>query len=471
MRKGLLIFALLLVVALISWAAYAVDHLGNLTGTSDGTNSYPFSAPRAVVVDSSGNIHVADTGNYRVQVCDIKGELVRKWGTQGYENSQFQMPLGIGLGKGSDGVSYVYVLDHNIPPRVSKFNSTGGYITSWGSYGTSDSQFWEPHGLAVDQFGNVYVADTQNNRIQVFSGNSSPVLTAIGNKSVQEGATLTFTINATDPDSDAPTYSAGNLPAGATFNAATRTFTWTPTAEQAGIPYEVTFAVSDGELSDSETVAINVNQLPLGDAGGDRSVYEGNVVTLTGFGSDPEGGAVSYRWNQVGETATAFPVILDDPAAAEPTFTAPWVGSASVTLVFQLTVTDSGGATATDECNVVVKPKTISDSAYNYPVTGYRASFSVNVSYASTPSGSLTYYYLKTRMNLVSTGITNVTVSGKTATITGTGTVNGTTGYTFTATVIDGSPDQFGITITKSNGSLYYSAATSAISGGNLVVP
>jgi hypothetical protein len=84
---------------------------------------------------------------------------------------------------------------------------------------------------------------------------TAPVLAYIGDKSVQVGQTLTFALSATDPQGDALTYSATNLPAGATFNASTATFSWTPTA--AGIATGVTFTVSDGKETDSETISIS----------------------------------------------------------------------------------------------------------------------------------------------------------------------------------------------------------------------
>jgi hypothetical protein len=84
-----------------------------------------------------------------------------------------------------------------------------------------------------------------------------PVLNAIGAKSVNVGTNLNFTISGSDPDGDTLTYSATGLPAGATFNADTRTFEWTPGYTQAG-SYNVTFAVNDGSQSATETVTITV---------------------------------------------------------------------------------------------------------------------------------------------------------------------------------------------------------------------
>jgi flagellar hook assembly protein FlgD len=128
---------------------------------------------------------------------------------------------------------------------------------------------------------------------------------------------------------------------------------------------------------------------------------------------------------------------------------------------------DSNGNGIGDACEL----RRISGGAYNYPETAtYKASFSMDVTGPSKLSGWLKYYYARTRMNFVSTAITNVSISGNTATITGTGTVNNAGGYVFTATVSDGTPDSFGITIKKAGGTTYYSTGTGAISGGDLII-
>jgi hypothetical protein len=90
--------------------------------------------------------------------------------------------------------------------------------------------------------------------------NQAPLLNLIGAKSGDEGGLLTFTISATDADGDQLFYSASNLPEGASFDADTRTFSWTPRYDQTGV-YTVHFEVSDGELTDDEDVTITVVQL------------------------------------------------------------------------------------------------------------------------------------------------------------------------------------------------------------------
>ncbi|MBM3250218.1 MAG: tandem-95 repeat protein, partial [Candidatus Omnitrophica bacterium] len=88
--------------------------------------------------------------------------------------------------------------------------------------------------------------------------NDAPELNPIGSRSGYTGVLLQFTVSAADVDSSTLTYSATGLPSGASFNASTRGCSWTPAADQTGT-YQVTFIVSDGTLSSSETVTITVS--------------------------------------------------------------------------------------------------------------------------------------------------------------------------------------------------------------------
>jgi sugar lactone lactonase YvrE len=53
--------------------------------------------------------------------------------------------------------------------RVQVFNSSGVYQTQFGSGGSGDGQFDTPFGIALDSSGNIYVVDSGNNRVQVFA--------------------------------------------------------------------------------------------------------------------------------------------------------------------------------------------------------------------------------------------------------------------------------------------------------------
>ncbi|MFC1893825.1 putative Ig domain-containing protein, partial [Chloroflexota bacterium] len=114
--------------------------------------------------------------------------------------------------------------------------------------------------------------DGQSVPVSVVNGqvtiDQRPLLNLIGDKSVNEGELLTFTILASDPGGDELAYSASNLPEGASFNADTQTFSWTPSTGQSGSYPDVHFEVSDGDLTDSEDITITVSTASSGGGGG-----------------------------------------------------------------------------------------------------------------------------------------------------------------------------------------------------------
>ncbi len=195
------------------------------------------------------------------------------------------------------------------------------------------------------------LSDSETVPVTVTHLNQPPVLTAINPQTVAEGQALTLALVATDPDGSALTFSASGLPAGAILNGST--LSWTPAFDQAGT-YSVTFTVSDGALSASQTATLtvtNVNRAPAAEAGPVQTVNAGSVVTLDGTGStDPDGDVLTYQFIQ-----TAGPAItLHNPPPAQPTFTAPAV-TAPTTLTFSLTVSD-GTTSAQDTVTITVQP-------------------------------------------------------------------------------------------------------------------
>ena len=89
-----------------------------------------------------------------------------------------------------------------------------------------------------------------------------PSFESIGEKSVAAGSPLQFTVVANTPAPDSKlSYSATGLPAGASFDAATRAFSWTPNQEQLGV-HTIRFTVDDGVLPEHTTVKVTV--LPSG---------------------------------------------------------------------------------------------------------------------------------------------------------------------------------------------------------------
>jgi hypothetical protein len=121
-----------------------------------------FSLPQKAAVDSEGNIYVTDLGNKRVQKFDNDGVFVTTWGNSN-ENVEFSEPTGIAVYD-----DLVFVVDSKLG-TVQKFDSIGTLITKWGSVGHEKGQFSKPNGIAVSKDGIVYVADTENHRVQKFT--------------------------------------------------------------------------------------------------------------------------------------------------------------------------------------------------------------------------------------------------------------------------------------------------------------
>jgi DNA-binding beta-propeller fold protein YncE len=97
-----------------------------------------------------------------------KFSYISSWSRFGIEETSLSWPAGIAVDSSSGNV-YVADTANNI---IQVFSSNGAFISQWGEYGRFEENLRSPAGIAVDQEGNVYVADTANNRIQVFSNST-----------------------------------------------------------------------------------------------------------------------------------------------------------------------------------------------------------------------------------------------------------------------------------------------------------
>ncbi|HXN38716.1 MAG TPA: RHS repeat-associated core domain-containing protein, partial [Solirubrobacteraceae bacterium] len=152
-----------------------------------GSGNGEFKEPQDVALDKEGHVWVADAGNNRLQ--ELK--FTEKEGkTTGEYIAQFskvtETPV---LMKSPDGVAFdssgdVWVADTG-NDRVDELSSTGAYITRFGSEGTGNGQFKEPRGIAV--YGeDVWVADTGNNRVQEFT-TKGVFVRSFGGEGTEEG--------------------------------------------------------------------------------------------------------------------------------------------------------------------------------------------------------------------------------------------------------------------------------------------
>jgi DNA-binding beta-propeller fold protein YncE len=96
---------------------------------------------------------------------------VTGWGTLGTGDGEFDSPWGLGI----DPDGRVVVAD-TFNDRIQVFSAVGDFIDSFGSSGTAEYQFDWPAGLAIDQNGNIFVADRQNLRVQKYDKNGNFLL-------------------------------------------------------------------------------------------------------------------------------------------------------------------------------------------------------------------------------------------------------------------------------------------------------
>jgi len=127
-------------------------------------------------IDTADNLWITDVGAHVVMKLNPQGQILLTIGTKGQAgewneaagSKRLNEPNDIAIGRNGD----VFIAQGHTPgkgdPRVLKFDREGNFKTSWGGYGTDSGKFNVAHGLAVDANGLLWVADRENQRIQVF---------------------------------------------------------------------------------------------------------------------------------------------------------------------------------------------------------------------------------------------------------------------------------------------------------------
>lgn len=128
-----------------------------------------YQIPHSIRIDPQGNVWTVDSGNSMVLKFSPKGEKLM-------EISVGEQPAGRGRANGTSDIAFgpngrIYISDGYGNSRVLEYNARGQRVRQWGTPGTGPSQFQQPHGIAVDDRGIVYVADRNNARVQRFDPN------------------------------------------------------------------------------------------------------------------------------------------------------------------------------------------------------------------------------------------------------------------------------------------------------------
>jgi hypothetical protein len=169
-----------------------------LRGSANGTGAAArFAYPRGIGTDLSGNVYVADSGNYTVRKITPAGVVTTLAGTAGLLGSndgtgptaRFGFPTGVA----TDASGNVYVADYG-NSTIRKITPSGVVTTLAGTSGVSGSadgtgtaaQFNGPRGIGTDPSGNVYVADRNNQTVRKIT--AAGVVTTLAGAALQAGS-------------------------------------------------------------------------------------------------------------------------------------------------------------------------------------------------------------------------------------------------------------------------------------------
>lgn len=144
-----------------------------------------FQRPHGGCLGSDGLIYIADDYANVVHRFSPEGELISTIGNVGKPSDSgfrpgldvferissiergappFNQPTGVAVSRSGD----IFVSDGYGNARVHRFNAQGELLLSWGEPGGGQGQFRLPHGVWVDSSDRVWVADRENNRLQLF---------------------------------------------------------------------------------------------------------------------------------------------------------------------------------------------------------------------------------------------------------------------------------------------------------------
>ncbi len=120
--------------------------------------------------DRDGNVWVTDRGDHQVFKFSPEGKLLMTLGRKGVvgdndSRDAFNGVADLVIARNGD----IFIADgESTNTRIVKYSKDGKFVSWWGGLGKAPGQFDEPHSIAIDSRGRLYVGDRRNKRVQVF---------------------------------------------------------------------------------------------------------------------------------------------------------------------------------------------------------------------------------------------------------------------------------------------------------------
>lgn len=126
--------------------------------------------PKGMCLDEKGNVVVLEPHYSRVNHFTPDGKLAAQWGDHGTNAGQLAFPRSVIVNSRGE----IFVSEYGLTERVQQFGPEGrGLVRTLGAAGTGPGEFNRAEGLGIDRMDRLYVADSCNHRVQVFSTNGA----------------------------------------------------------------------------------------------------------------------------------------------------------------------------------------------------------------------------------------------------------------------------------------------------------
>jgi ABC-type Fe3+ transport system permease subunit/DNA-binding beta-propeller fold protein YncE len=128
--------------------------------------------PKGMCRDRDGNIVVLEPHYQRVNHFSVDGKLVTQWGHSGTNAGELKLPRSVAVNSHGE----IFVSEYGPTERIQKFSPPSGgsqLLLGFGRLGSGPGEFNRAEGLYVDAHDRLYVADSCNHRIQIFSNDGT----------------------------------------------------------------------------------------------------------------------------------------------------------------------------------------------------------------------------------------------------------------------------------------------------------